>query len=197
MLRVGEATVAQGPANYFVPVTSEEDLERDVQSVLAWKYRERPDVDDDDGQVAPQDVYRHLMNNDFAPALRAAGLRGSGGRFELPSRTHWVQLGFQKSSYSDRIELRFTINLFVVSRADWVREAARSSWLGSKPSPLSGSGGVVGEWARIGALLPTVDGRGGDTWWSLFRGVDPGPVQQDVLDDLRDYAVPWLKQRAS
>lgn len=34
------------------------------------------------------------MKASFGPALRAEGMRGSGGRFELPSDVVWAQLGF-------------------------------------------------------------------------------------------------------
>jgi hypothetical protein len=43
--------------------------------------------------ISPQDVYADMMKTTFAPALRAAGLRGSSGRFELPSDIYWAQLG--------------------------------------------------------------------------------------------------------
>jgi hypothetical protein len=44
-----------------------------------------------DRMPSAQDLYTFLMKTDFGPALRQAGFRGSGGRFELPSATHWVQ----------------------------------------------------------------------------------------------------------
>lgn len=64
----------------------------------AWKHRPKdfsPATEDD---PTPQVVYAELMKRVFAPALREAGLKGSGGRFELPSQKYWAQLGFQKSA---------------------------------------------------------------------------------------------------
>ena len=54
----------------------------------SWKHRQRPQVPADGRAREPQHIYAELMKNDFAPALRSAGLRGSNGRFELPSETH-------------------------------------------------------------------------------------------------------------
>ena len=71
-----------------------------VRQLAAWKHRQRDQTIRSDGRPSPQDVYADMIKTTFAPALRAAGLRGSNGRFELPSDIYWAQLGFQKSSYS-------------------------------------------------------------------------------------------------
>jgi hypothetical protein len=67
----------------------------------------------------------------FAPRLLDAGLRGSNGRFELPSNDHWAQLGFQKSAYSDGHEIHFTVNLSIIRRDVWAEQVA------NKPQPRS------------------------------------------------------------
>jgi hypothetical protein len=86
--------------------------------LAAWKHRQRGHTIREDGQPSPQVVYAAMMTSTFTPALRAAGLRGYGGRLELPSDTYWAQLGFQTSSYSGADELRFTVNLSVINRAE-------------------------------------------------------------------------------
>lgn len=132
------------------------------------------------------------MKQTFAPALRQAGLRGSAGRFELPSDQHWALLGFQKSAYSDSSEVRFTVNLAVIDRTVWAERAAAKPHLGKRPSP----GILYGDWAeqiRIGALIPAGD----DLWWRLVRGQDSEPVAAAALDALRDAAVPWLVSKSS
>ena len=124
-------------------------------------------------------MYADLMKNAFAPALRAEGMRGSGGRFELPSATYWAQLGFQKSQYSDGQEVRFTVNLSVIDRAEWDTQVAKHPYLGPRPTPTS----HYDRWARqqrIGLLNPDR----ADKWWRLVRGEQPAAVRDDVLHDL-------------
>ncbi len=69
----------------------DEDKEA-VRRFAAWKHRRREPGSGNADSAAPQDVYADLMRNAFAPALREAGLRGSNGRFELPSEVYWAQL---------------------------------------------------------------------------------------------------------
>lgn len=76
----------------------------------AWKQRPKDFSPAAENDPTPQGVYPDLMKGVFAPALREAGLKGSGGRFELPSEKYWAQLGFQKSAYSDSSALKFTVN---------------------------------------------------------------------------------------
>ena len=164
-----------------------EDAEA-ARSFRAWKHRRRQPVPTGDAITTPQEVYADLMKTAFAPALRAAGLRGSGGRFELPSERYWAQLGFQKSAYSSGDELRFTINVSVIARDEWARQSAAKPYLGKRPTPST----EYGAWARrarIGCLTPD----GEDKWWRIIRGAHA--VRDDALHDLLTYAVPWLRQQ--
>lgn len=157
-----------------------------------WKHRPKATGRGADPSRAPQEVYADLMKNVFAPALRQSGLKGSGGRFELPSETHWALLGFQKSAYSDAVEVQFTVNLSAIGRDVWAVQAASSPHLGAKPSPTT----FYGKWAdqvRIGSLTPT----GEDLWWSLRRGEDTRAVSDTVVSALLDLAVPWLVTKAN
>ena len=133
-----------------------------------------------------------LMKEVFAPALRRAGLKGSAGRFELPSRSHWALVGFQRSAYNDVGGVRFTVNLSAIDRDAWAAAATERPYLGRRPAPNT----FYGSWAdqtRIGSLRP--DGQ--DHWWHLTPEVDPGAVGADVLADLERHAVPWLKERTT
>jgi hypothetical protein len=119
-------------------------------------------------------------------------MRGSGGRFELPSDVYWAQLGFQKSAFSDGREVRFTVNLSVIRRDEWAKQAEAKPYLGERPTPNT----HYGAWAdqtRIGSLTPG----GEDKWWRIVRGARPNDVRDDALHDLMNYAVPWLHERSS
>jgi hypothetical protein len=153
----------------------------------AWKHRPKDFRATSENDPTPQVVYADLMKSVFAPSLRSAGLKGSGGRFELASERYWAQLGFQKSAFSDSSVLKFTVNLSVIDRETWAEQVAVKSYLGTKPSPSI----HYGSWAeqvRIGRLMPS----GEDLWWSLGRGEDPVPVAEEVVSALIDEAVPWL-----
>lgn len=157
-----------------------------------WKHRPKDFSPGSEDDPTPQQVYDRLMRESFAPALRAAGLKGSGGRFDLPSETYWAQLGFQKSSYSDTSVLEFTVNLSVISREVWAEQALARSHRGKKPAPST----FYGSWAdqiRIGRLTPS----GEDLWWSLNRGDDPSSLEAQVISTLLDLAVPWLVARSN
>jgi hypothetical protein len=52
-----------------------------------------------------------MLRDEIAPELRAAGFKGSRQSFDLPSESHWAVLGFQKSAWSDRQRVTFTVNL--------------------------------------------------------------------------------------
>ncbi|WP_340537995.1 DUF4304 domain-containing protein [Nocardioides sp. GXZ039] len=160
----------------------------------AWKSRPKDFSPATESDPTPQVVYSDLMKGVFAPALREAGLKGSGGRFELPSEKCWAQLGFQKSVHSDSSILRFTVNLSVIDRETWARRPAVTSRPGTKPSPSIYYGAGAGqEQARIGALMPA----GEDFWWSLSRGHDPTSVAEEVVSALIELAVPWLVARTA
>ena len=131
------------------------------------------------------------MKVTFAPALRKAGLRGSAGRFDLPSDSYWAQLGFQESAYSDGQRVRFTINLCAVRHDEWARQIATQPYLGRQPTPTVSY--VFADQSRIGQLTP----EGEDKWWRILRGVDVRLVRDDAVHDLLTYAVPWLRERVA
>jgi hypothetical protein len=114
----------------------EPEHETAVRQFAAWKHRGRGPELGSDQLPSPQDVYAELTKTTFAPSHRAVGLRGSNGRFELPSDIYWAQLAFQKSAYSGADEVRFTINLSVISQAERASEAtAANPRLGRQPTP--------------------------------------------------------------
>lgn len=158
----------------------------------AWKHRPKDFSPGSEVDPTAQQIYDRLMKESFAPALRATGLKGSGGRFELPSEKYWSQLGFQKSSHSDTSVVKFTVNLSVIGREVWAEQASTRTHRGKKPAPST----FYGSWAdqiRIGRLTTT----GEDLWWTLNRGDDPSPVEEQVVGTLLDLAVPWLVAKSN
>ena len=103
-----------------------------LERFKAWKHRKKDFGPGSDTDPTPQQVFHDLMKETFAPALRSVGLKGSGGRFELPSERYWAQLGFQKSAYSDSAVLMFTVNLSVINREVWAEQASAAPHLGEE-----------------------------------------------------------------
>lgn len=140
-----------------------------------------------------QVIYDRMMKDVVRPALRELGFTGSSGRFELKKDGEtWRLLGFQKSAYSDRDEVRFTLNLSTISKAVWEEQSA-SRVLPAKPS----SSTYYGAWTRqtrITDLLP--DKEAGEKWWRVMPGQDMDALSADLLGNIRDYAVPWLERDA-
>ncbi len=69
--------------------------------------------------VSAQDEFRGFLRDLVSPAMRSAGLRGSAGRYHLPSPSCFALVGFQKSEWSTGSAVTFTVNLKVVSREVW------------------------------------------------------------------------------
>jgi Domain of unknown function (DUF4304) len=105
---------------------------------------------------------------------------------------YWAQLGFQKSVYSDGQEVRFTVNLSVILRDEWIRQEAAKPYLGQRPTPTNHYGSWADQ-ARIGSLTPDR----ADKWWRVVRGASSDDVRDDTLHDLLTYAVPWLRERVA
>lgn len=156
-----------------------------------WKHRPKEFASAGDDASMPQQVYADLMKTRCAPALRSVGLKGSNGRFELPSDKYWIQLGFQKSAYSDGQEVRFAVNLSVIQRARWEAAVAVKPYLGKAPSP-STRYGQIQQSVRLGQLVTG----GNDHWWSIARGIDVGSLAEEVTTALLDLGVPWLVARS-
>src|SRR6266542_309783 len=131
------------PPGHTSAVPMRDEDKEAVRRFAAWKHRRREPGSGNVDSASPQDVYADLMRNAFAPALREAGLRGSNGRFELPSEVYWAQLGFQKSAYSSADEVRFTVNLSVIRRDEWTLQSTAKPYLGKRPRPST----HYGTWA--------------------------------------------------
>jgi hypothetical protein len=139
--------------------------------------------------VTAQEVFATMMKTEMAPALRALGFQGSGQRFALQSETHWAQIGFQKSAWSDREEILFTVNVQCVSRAAWDEARGSRAWLPKRPSPNSAYPGG-GWWERIGRLANRED-----TWWHVNADRPTDPITREVIGLIRERALPALRER--
>jgi hypothetical protein len=155
------------------------------------------------------EMYKVFVNQFFSPGLRALGFIGSAGRYEMPSDTCWVLLGLQKSKFSAKARVEFTINLKVVSKELWNEARAAFPELSERPTPnavqwadldgptppgqypadyFSHRRGVSFPFERIGALGP----RHADHWWPIETSTDLRALTTDVLENVELYGLPWL-----
>ncbi len=110
-----------------------------------------------------QERFTAMLRDEVAPRLRAMGFKGSGQNFALPSESHWSLLGFQRSAFSDKDKVAFTINLTVVGRRNW-EEGSRRAWPTQPPRTPGANWGLPpmleqmfggAYWhSRIGLLMP-------------------------------------------
>lgn len=157
-------------------------------------------VDKETGEVEPdfasaarvgasaRETFEAMMRSTVKPALRALGLRASGTTFRLPTPDHFAAFGIQQSRDNVWVRAKFTVNVRVVSNAEW---AARRAELGrtGPPSPNAGSG--AGWWARLGHLTP----EGRDRWWAIWGGFPTGEVAEGLVAAIRDYGLPAMREK--
>ena len=60
-----------------------------------------------------QEIFAAMLRDELAPRLRQLGFKGSRQAFLLPDDHRWIQIGFQKSAWSDAGSVRFTANVTV------------------------------------------------------------------------------------
>lgn len=157
------------------------------KSWMSWRSRSKKTTSEVARPV--QETYKELVKDQISPVLRDLGLKGSGGRYQLPSDDHWALIGFQRSVYSDAEHIRFTLNVLVVSHEEWSEARAGRTHYPEKPT--AGTLWGAGSQARIGGLMPV----GEDYWWDLYPDTFTDELVTDVLGAIRDYALPWMRQQ--
>ena len=119
----------------------------------------------------------------------------------LPSDTQWALIGFQASAFSHADTVSFTLNLTVSPKRQWAMAREKWAYLEEKPvvgmiyAVLDGDESVI--WtARIDELLPP-DFRARQGWmgWVVDEGEAPSTVAAEVVDAIRDYALPSMRSR--
>lgn len=139
--------------------------------------------------MTAQETFRAMVRTQVAPRLRALGFKGSGQTYELRSADYWAMLGFQKSAFSDRSWIRFTVNVLVVSQQVWEEERQKRPdlRLPRRPNPNHAWGFTW--WRRLGELVH--DGQ--EIWWEVEAGVATQALADAVLWAVEDYALPAMR----
>ena len=118
-------------------------------------------------------------------ALRERGFVRSKSTFWLRRRPQWGVLNVQRSRYSTREAVSFTINVSVASELVRPHLPRWAAWReGSRPSEIT-----CQVRRRIGSLLPD----DGDRWWDVDAGTDVDALAASLTELLDGYALPFLE----
>jgi hypothetical protein len=133
--------------------------------------------------TSAQALFAALLR-EVAPLYREAGFRRQAGSFYRPGKACLSVVNYQKSQYSSKAEVKFTVNIGIASR--------RLLAFFAVPDPPPET---VPEYKchfrwRIGRLLGQ-----GDVWWSIRTGVPMPAAEQQAI--ARDTILPWLDAHGS
>lgn len=136
-----------------------------------------------------QNKFKELLKNTVAPALRENGLKGSGQEYSIKSEDYWALIGLQKSMYSDSQKLKFTINIYVISKQQWDEGREQFSYFPKKPSP--NTKWQLGWSERIGMLMPSKL----DHWWEFNIETNASELAEQVVEAISKYAIPAMQAK--
>lgn len=139
-------------------------------------------------------AYQSMLRTKITPALTAMGLvSANGGVFTLPDEDAYIQIGFQKSRNSDAVDMTFTVNVSAISKRDWAYYAKVARYPVAPETPHVHADYPVGLTERIGHFMDTPR----DYWWKIKAGDDTTAVAQDVIDLIRNRALPAMTAAVS
>ena len=115
-------------------------------------------------------------------------MKGSASNFVLPDPDRYLLVGLQGSRSNTAEIVRFTVNLAVISKATW-KEGWRPWW--GKPSATAQ--GPVGTYMRLGELMPQHH----DVWWELTPDTHTATLAAEVVQAIKQFALPWLLEDRS
>lgn len=132
-----------------------------------------------------QPRFDELVRAHVWPRLQQAGSRRSKASFHRPVGANWEVVNLQKSAYSDRSHISFTINIGVA--VERLRSGVWDWGEGKRPAVNR-----CRFERRIGRLL-----RGEDVWWDLTQDTDLGELGDALCETIERYALPWLRARST
>ncbi len=138
--------------------------------------------------MTAQDSFREFTKAALAPMFRELGFKGSGQKFSFPASDHFIQIGVQKSSYSDKDEIRFTLNVQIVPIGEWAEAAKLRAHFPKVPSPNTYYG--VGFQERVGLMRPEKL----DLWWRFSTNTDKLALLEEIRGLLVEHVIPVIRK---
>ncbi|HVD48366.1 MAG TPA: DUF4304 domain-containing protein [Candidatus Limnocylindria bacterium] len=147
-------------------------------------------------QVGPtaQAVYADMLRTEIAPRLRGLGFKGSGSSYVLPDDDRWLIVAFQKTYYSRKDCVRFTVNLTVADKRDWAEARVETPSLPFRPTGNAHYMETEMAVIRLGNLMPP-DGQ--DRWWKVGPRRPGGQPAKRILKAIERLAIPWFQTGAA
>jgi hypothetical protein len=127
-----------------------------------------------------QEAFESLVRDRVWPSLREHGFKRSRSTFHRRHGPNWQVVNLQKSEYSSRDEVSFTVNLAIGLES--LREGVLSWPDGRRPAESK-----CHVRQRMGALLT-----GEDVWWDVTADGDIEQTAEAVRVALEQYGLPWL-----
>jgi hypothetical protein len=137
--------------------------------------------------VTPSELFDDVLKR-LSDALSASRFRRSRNTFRAQDREAWLVIQVQKSQFSTKESIRFTLNAGICLKT-LLRFDART--LGSaRRAPVEPDCHVR---VRIGELLPD----GEDKWWIIDHESEPDGLRRAVISAATDHALPFLQRFGS
>jgi hypothetical protein len=132
-------------------------------------------------KTATQTRFDTLVSKVLWPGFKARGYRKTGNNFRLYSSDGWGKIvNIQKSSFSDRDAIRFTVNIgLYLAKADTTFETAKEEKF-LEPDCLVRK--------RIGNL----NGLKKDVWYELTNLMPAAELEHEVEHDFALFILPYL-----
>jgi hypothetical protein len=177
VLREAEATIADAP-----PLLDE------LLTTMLSDRVERAKT----AHLTAQDVFKMMLQQQIAPALREMGFKGSGNSYKMSRDDYRIEIQLQRSKWSTRDSIQFDANVSVLHSPtiELFNEANRRARQQAKAIESMGGGGGgfhdrLNSLARRNAL--------GFPW--IVRPDEPSePVAHDFIEAVRDYFLPVIEE---
>lgn len=133
-----------------------------------------------------QQHFNAIVDAELGPWLRARGFLKRGQNFHRRVGPNWEIVNVQRSTFSDRDDVRFTLNLAVAYGS--LREQPSERWRDDQ-RPLAHNAHLK---VRVGTLA-----RGEDYWWIIGAETTPAAIGSELRTDLEGPGLAWLQARSS
>lgn len=133
-----------------------------------------------------QQHFKTIVSDELWPWLSERGFLKRAQTFHRRVGGDWEVINVQRSAFSDRDDIRFTVNLGVAYAQ--LREVDLERWAaGQRPGENSAHLRI-----RIGTLIDRQD-----RWWQVGPATIPSTTGRELTDALSTFGIPWLEARSS
>jgi len=133
------------------------------------------------------DFFSHFISISVATVLKEYGYRKNGLTWNRRMDQIIYVVNIQKSRFSDKGTVKFTLNLGVAAEDIWL-----AYWGMELPKVIKEESCFPG--FRVGDVLNGFSGKAKDLWWFLDASKAMDPLAEEVTSCLRNRCLPVLQQ---